>query len=96
LITDQQRLAIASVLSLHPAILCLDEPTSDLDPWGKEQVFALAHSLAEEKGRTLLIVDDDKAICTALASLAKEEGLRASQRFRPKGEVESTFNISNK
>jgi energy-coupling factor transport system ATP-binding protein len=56
---EKQRLAIASVLSLNPSILCLDEPTSDLDPGGKEQVFRVAHDLEKEEGRTLLIVEHE-------------------------------------
>jgi len=56
---EKQRLAIASVISLHPFVLCLDEPTSDLDPLGKEQVFAVAHDLGREEGRTLLIVEHE-------------------------------------
>ncbi|MDH7500271.1 MAG: ABC transporter ATP-binding protein, partial [candidate division NC10 bacterium] len=56
---EKQRLAIASVISLNPSLLALDEPTSDLDPLGKEQVFQVAHELEREKGRTLFIVEHE-------------------------------------
>ncbi|MBI2837431.1 MAG: ATP-binding cassette domain-containing protein [Acidobacteria bacterium] len=45
---EKQRLAIASVLALRPRILILDEPTTDLDPAGKESVYALRERLASE------------------------------------------------
>ncbi len=45
---EKQRLAIASILALHPRILLLDEPTTDLDPVGKEQIFSLRREIAEQ------------------------------------------------
>jgi energy-coupling factor transport system ATP-binding protein len=52
---QKQRLAIGSVLTLEPDILVLDEPTTDLDPQGAEEVLAIARNLRRE-GRTLLMV----------------------------------------
>lgn len=43
---EKQRLAIASVLAMQPRMLVLDEPTTDLDPAGKEQIFGLREKLA--------------------------------------------------
>jgi energy-coupling factor transport system ATP-binding protein len=53
---QKQRLAISSVLTLEPEILVMDEPTTDLDPQGREEVLAIARRLRKGK-RTLLIVD---------------------------------------
>jgi len=50
---QQQRLAIASVLAMQPRILFMDEPTSNLDPIGKEEVFELARKLNREEGLTV-------------------------------------------
>jgi len=59
---QKQRLALASVLALEPDILCLDEPTTDLDPLGKEQVFAVAKRVrAERSGHTMLLVEHETA-----------------------------------
>ncbi len=55
---QKQRLAISSVLTLEPEVLVLDEPTTDLDPQGKEEVQSIARRLRAE-GRTLLIADCD-------------------------------------
>lgn len=56
---QKQRLAIASVLSIHPKMICMDEPTTDLDPLGKEGVFAVARDLKTNKDMTLLIVEHE-------------------------------------
>jgi len=55
---QKQRLAIASVLALEPKILVMDEPTTDLDPQGREEVLSVADSLREE-GRMLLMIDHE-------------------------------------
>ncbi|OGP86721.1 MAG: hypothetical protein A2156_04460 [Deltaproteobacteria bacterium RBG_16_48_10] len=55
---QKQRLAIGSVLALEPEIVVMDEPTTDLDPRGREEVLSLAGHLREE-GRTLLVIDHE-------------------------------------
>jgi energy-coupling factor transport system ATP-binding protein len=56
---QKQRLAIASVLAIEPRILCLDEPTTDLDPVGKLGVFEIAEELKERDDVTLIIVEHE-------------------------------------
>ena len=55
---QKQRLAVGSVLALEPRILVMDEPTTDLDPLGRNEVLSVAKSIREE-GRMLLIVDHE-------------------------------------
>jgi energy-coupling factor transport system ATP-binding protein len=55
---QKQRLAIASVLALEPPVLVMDEPTTDLDPVGREEVLSVSDMLRQER-RTLLVVDHD-------------------------------------
>jgi len=45
---QKQRLAIASMLSLQPQVLVLDEATSDLDPVGKHMIYEVARRLIDE------------------------------------------------
>jgi energy-coupling factor transport system ATP-binding protein len=55
---EKQRLVIASVLALQPEILLLDEPTSDLDPAGREAVLEILRRLCRG-GRTVLLVEHE-------------------------------------
>lgn len=54
---EKQRVAIASVLALYPHILVLDEPTSELDPKGAEEVLAIVERLNDELGITVILVE---------------------------------------
>jgi energy-coupling factor transport system ATP-binding protein len=56
---EQQRVAIASVLAMEPKILVLDEPTSNLDPVGTEDIFRAVAALNREKGMTVLMVEHE-------------------------------------
>ncbi|WP_036606876.1 ABC transporter ATP-binding protein [Oribacterium sp. P6A1] len=51
-----QRVAIASVLAMNPGILILDEPTSQLDPAGSEEVFHTVDELTET-GITIIMIE---------------------------------------
>jgi energy-coupling factor transporter ATP-binding protein EcfA2 len=55
---EKQRLAIASVLALRPSIIVLDEPTTDLDPEGKAEVFSLIAKLREQ-GLSLIVIEHE-------------------------------------
>ncbi len=56
---QKQRLALASVLALEPQALVLDEPTSDLDPAGRRDLWEAIRRLREERALTLLIIDPE-------------------------------------
>jgi energy-coupling factor transport system ATP-binding protein len=56
---QKQRLVIASVFSMKPEIICMDEPTTDLDPIGKDEVFSIAEKIREEKDITQIIVEHE-------------------------------------
>jgi energy-coupling factor transport system ATP-binding protein len=54
---QQQRVAIASVLTSSPRVLVLDEPTSALDPPAAEEVLAALTRLVHDLGLTVLIAE---------------------------------------
>ncbi len=54
---EKQKVAIASVLALHPDILVLDEPTSELDPKGAEEVLSIVERLNDELGITVVLIE---------------------------------------
>jgi len=54
---EKQRLAIASILTMAPRILLLDEPTANLDPAGAKAIFDTLAQLQARKQLTLLIAE---------------------------------------
>lgn len=53
---QMQRVAIASVIAMRPKVLILDEPTSQLDPQGSEEVFHVVENLTKE-GITIIMAE---------------------------------------
>ncbi|ADK80334.1 ABC transporter ATP-binding protein [Sediminispirochaeta smaragdinae] len=54
---QKQRVAIASVLAMEPEILILDQPTANLDPSGKEDIYETLYKLNQETGLTLILIE---------------------------------------
>lgn len=53
---QKRRVAIAGVISMHPEILILDEPTAGLDPKGRDRLLDLLTSLHEDTDMTVILV----------------------------------------
>ena len=54
---ERQRVAIAAALAPGPRILLLDEPTSQLDPQGAEDVLAALQRLVHDLGVTVVLAE---------------------------------------
>jgi len=54
---QQQRVAIGSVLTVHPSALVLDEPTSALDPAAADDVLAALTRLVHDLGVTVVLAE---------------------------------------
>ncbi|WP_025156069.1 energy-coupling factor ABC transporter ATP-binding protein [Leifsonia aquatica] len=53
---QKQRVAFASTLAMDPPIFVIDEPTSQLDPQGTEEIFRII-GLLKERGKTIILVE---------------------------------------
>ncbi|MHA1595968.1 MAG: energy-coupling factor ABC transporter ATP-binding protein [Candidatus Baldrarchaeia archaeon] len=54
---EQQKVAIASVLTLEPKILVLDEPTSSLDPASATKILEIIANLNRLYGITVVLIE---------------------------------------
>jgi energy-coupling factor transport system ATP-binding protein len=54
---EKQRVAIAAVLAAQPHTLVLDEPTSQLDPHGAEEVLTALQKLNADLGLTIILCE---------------------------------------
>jgi len=55
----RQRVLIAMMLALQPALLIADEPTTALDATVQAQILSLLRSLAQKRGMALLLITHD-------------------------------------
>jgi len=53
---QKQRVALASIIAMDPDILVIDEPTSQLDSKGTEDIFKIINLMANE-GKTIILVE---------------------------------------
>ncbi len=64
---EKKRAAIASVLSLHPDVILLDEPTAALDPRTKWLLVNLIHNLGHS-GKTIITTTHELEIVPVIAT----------------------------
>lgn len=56
---ERQRVAIARALAGEPRLILADEPTGNLDSARSEEIVALLHSIAHERGAAVMIATHD-------------------------------------
>jgi putative ABC transport system ATP-binding protein len=77
---QEQRVAIARALVADPPLLVADEPTGDLDRESADQILGLLGELADEHGKTIVMVTHDaRAADAAARTLHLEKGKLVEQ-----------------
>ncbi|MDD3314232.1 MAG: energy-coupling factor transporter ATPase [Syntrophaceticus sp.] len=73
---EKQKVALAAVIAMHPRILVLDEPTSQLDPVAAGELLDFVEYLNKELGYTVVLIEQRLERCFHLADrlLVMEQG----------------------
>ncbi len=56
---QKQSVAIGGVYAMLPEVIIFDEPTSMLDPWGKQNVFSIIKDINKVYGVTIVLVEHE-------------------------------------
>jgi len=80
---QKQRLAIAAVLALRPLVLCLDEPVTDLDPEGREEVAKLVAGVCDSGATVIMAEHEPELMANADRIIGLEAGKIAADRPAP-------------
>ncbi|WP_244444936.1 energy-coupling factor ABC transporter ATP-binding protein [Oceanobacillus jeddahense] len=81
---QKQRVAFASIIVMNPDILIIDEPTSQLDPDGTEEIFRII-DLMKRQGKTIILVEHKMEL---IAKYADEVILMQNGEVKMKGKKE--------
>ena len=64
---QKQRVILASILAMHPRVLILDEPTSQLDPIAANEILDYVYRLNREWGTTIILSEQRVERCFDMA-----------------------------
>jgi branched-chain amino acid transport system ATP-binding protein len=67
---EQQMLAIARALMLHPRLLLLDEPSFGLAPLVVKKIFSILEAISRQDGIGMLLVEQNAGLALELATHA--------------------------
>ncbi|MBF0780908.1 MULTISPECIES: energy-coupling factor transporter ATPase [unclassified Granulicatella] len=65
---QKQKLVLASIMTLNPEILLLDEPTSQLDPIAATEFFRMLEKIHQELGVTIVLIEHNIAEIMAMTT----------------------------
>jgi tungstate transport system ATP-binding protein len=88
---EAQLVSLARALAVRPSVLCLDEPTSDLDPRRSAQIEEIIRATNEELGTSVLLVTHNLA---QGRRLARRGALLVEGRIARTGASEEVFEQS--
>src|SRR5271163_246169 len=63
---EQQRVAVARAVVLHPRLVLADEPTGNLDPQTADEDHTLFHRLSHELGITLIVATHNERLSRSM------------------------------
>jgi len=76
---EQQRVAVARALAMHPSVLLADEPTGDLDEHTASELHGLLREMHRERGLTSIIATHNLRLAGACDRVLRlEEGRLAA------------------
>jgi lipoprotein-releasing system ATP-binding protein len=68
---EQQRVAVARAVALHPSLVLADEPTGNLDPDTADEVHRLFEQLNTELGITLVIATHNERLARRMSRVLR-------------------------
>ena len=71
---EQQRVAVARALAVHPGVVLADEPTGNLDPATAEDVHRLLRDVQREEGAALIVATHNATLAGMLDRTLRMEG----------------------
>lgn len=95
---QQQRVAVARALVADPKLILADEPTGNLDTRAGDEIAGLLRQVADEWGRTVVMVTHDPRIAAyADRIIFLKDGLLVDEtRLSPKGGQDETMMVREK
>jgi putative ABC transport system ATP-binding protein len=88
---EQQRVAIARALLNDPAVVLADEPTGNLDSRQSAEVWKLLRQIADEGGKTILMVTHEAAGAAHADEVIVLKDGQAVGRLEPKGSADASL-----
>jgi len=82
---EKQRVALAAMLAMRPKVLILDEPTSNLDPAGTQEVLESVARVRNETDTTMIIVEHEvDEVFHQVDKVVLVDGMKVHGPFTPR------------